>query len=212
MTGKTPAYPRSVNVVDLAPAPFNCARDAIDYAKSHGIVGVMSNTDTNGKGEVSISLSSLDKMLSGSAVKKSATPALHYAALVRLRDIIRESFIAEVHPDYLKGADGRRSPANGVNPTVEIAILYGCAAYMDYPCRVKTTLKVHADAHHPTKAYSYEITNVEVLRGNAESVIRPSDNTPTFDVSILLQGVRGVNGELLLEAAATAPADTNAPT
>ena len=212
MTGKTPAYPRSVNVVDLAPAPFNCARDAIDYAKSHGIVGVMSNTDTNGKGEVSISLSSLDKMLSGSAVRKSVTPALHYAALVRLRDIIRESFIAEVHPDFLKGPDGRRSPANGINPTVEIAVLYGCASTGGIPLRVKTTIKRLLDSREPQKAYTYEISNVEVLKGNAAPVARPSDKTPTFDVSILLQGVRGVNGELLLEAAATAPADTNAPT
>lgn len=194
-------YPEKVNIIDLAPAPFNCAKDAIIYAKSHGIVGVMSNADTNGKGEVSISLTSLDKMLSGSAVEKSATPALHYAALVRLRDIIRESFIAEMHPDYIKGPDGKRSPTNGTNPMVEIAILYGCAAYMDYPCRVKTTLKIHADTHQPTKAYSYEITNVEVLRGNAESVIRPSNNTSTFDVSILLNGVLDVNGVPLLKSA-----------
>ena len=76
MTSEIPEYPKCVNIIDLAPAPFNCARDAIAYAKSHGIVGVMSNADTNGKGEVSISLSSLDKMLSGSAVRKSVTPAL----------------------------------------------------------------------------------------------------------------------------------------
>jgi len=65
--------------------------------------------------------------------------------LVIERDLIRESFVAEVHPDHLKGEDGRRSPANGANPMVEIAILYGCASHMDYPCRVKTTLKLHAD-------------------------------------------------------------------
>ena len=191
-------YPDRVNIIDLAPAPFNCAKDAIVYAKSHGIVGVMSNADTNGKGEISISLSSLDKMLSGSAVNKSATPALHYAALVRLRDIIRESFIAEVHPDYIKGPDGKRSPANGVNPTVEIAVLYGCAAYMDYPSRVKTTIKRFLDGNEPQKAYSYEITNVEVLKGNAAPVARPSDRASTFDVNILLNGVLDVNGVPLL--------------
>ena len=148
-------YPEYVKIIELAPAPFNCARDAIAYAKSHGIVGVMSNADTNGKGEVSISLSSLDKMLSGSAVRKSVTPALHYAALVRLRDIIRESFIAEVHPDFLKGSDGRRNPANGINPTVEIAVLYGCASTVGIPLRVKTTVKRFLDSHEPQKTYSY---------------------------------------------------------
>ena len=192
-------YPEQVNIIDLAPAPFNCARDAIAYAKSHGIVGVMSDTDTGGKGEISISLSSLDKMLSGSAVRKSATPALHYAALVRLRDIIRESFTAETHPDYLKGPDGRRSPANGTNPMVEISVLYGCAAYMDYPCRVKTTVKRFLDSREPRKAYSYEITNVEVLKGNAAPVARPSDKTPTLATHILLQGVTNCQGVPLIK-------------
>ena len=130
--------------------------------------------------------------------------------LVRLRDIIRESFIAEVHPDFLKGPDGRRSPANGINPTVEIAVLYGCASTGGMPLRVKTTIKRLLDSREPQEAYTYEISNVEVLKGNAAPVARPSDKTQTFDVSILLHGVRGVNGELLLEAAATAPADANA--
>lgn len=192
-------YPDQVNIIDLEPAPFKCARDAIRYAKSHGIVGIMSNADTNGKGEISISMHSLNKMLSGSAVEKSATPSLHYAALVRLRDIIRESFIAEIHPDYAKGDDGKRSPNNAINPTVEIAVLYGCASYMDYPCRIKTTIKRYLDSHEPQKAYSYEITNVEVLRGNVAPIARPSNKTSTFDVGILLQGACDVNGQPLLD-------------
>lgn len=203
MTSEPLKFPKCVNIIDLAPAPFNCARDAIEYAKSHGIVGLMSDTDTGGKGEISISLSSLDKMLSGSAVRKSVTPALHYAALVRLRDLIRESFIAEVHPDFLKGADGRRSPASGINPTVEIAVLYGCAATGGIPLRVKTTVKRLLDSREPQKAYTYEISNVEVLKGNAVPLARPNDKTSTFDTDILLQGVRNVNGELLLNAAST---------
>ena len=198
-----PEYPKCVNIIELAPAPFNCAQDAIAYAKSHGIVGVMSNADTNGKGEVSISLSSLDKMLSGSAVRKSATPALHYAALVRLRDIIRESLIAEVHPDFLKGADGRRSPANGINPTVEIVVLYVCVSTGGIPLRVKTTVKRLLDSKDPQKAYTYEISNVEVLKGTAAPVARPNDKTPTRDVGILLKDVLNVNGEFLLTTTAS---------
>ena len=192
-------YPENVDIVDLAPAPFNNSRDALVYARTHGIIGVMSNTDTGGKGEISISVRSLDKMLSGSAVGKSVTPAIHYAAIVRLRDIIRESFIAERHQDFLKGADGRRSPANGVNDRVEIIVLYGCVSIGGIPFRAKTTLKAHKDTAQPTKAYSYEISKVEVLKGNAEYVIQPNDKTPTFATSILLQGVRAVNGEFLLK-------------
>ena len=191
-------YPKKVTVIELENAPFRCAKDAVAYAKSHGIVGVMSDTDTGGKGEISISLGSLDKMLSGSAVQKSVTPAIHFAALMRLRDIIRESFIGEVHPDYAKGLDGKRSKGNGVNDRVTIAVLYGCVSMGGLPLRAKTTLKLHKDPNQPTKAYSYEISNVEVLRGNAEYAIQPSNNTPTFDVSILLKDVRDVNGVLLI--------------
>ena len=189
--------PRVVNVVELENAPFKCVKDADAWARSHGIVGLMSNVDTAGKGEVAISVHSLNKMLSGSALEKSSTPALHFAALMRLRDIIRESFVGEVHPDYVK-VDGKRSPENGINPLVEIWVLYGCASFADFPCRVKTTLKRFLDNNFPSKAYSYEISNIEILRGTAAPVARPS-NKISMDVGILLNGVCDVNGVPLLD-------------
>ena len=188
--------PKTVNVIELENAPFKCAKDADAWARSHGIVGLMSNVDTAGKGEIAISVHSLNKMLSGSALEKSSTPALHFAALMRLRDIIRESFVGEVHPDYIK-VDGKRSPDNGINPLVEIWVLYGCASFADFPCRVKTTLKRFLDNNFPSKAYSYEISNIEILRGTAAPVARPS-NKISMDVSILLNGVCDVNGTPLL--------------
>lgn len=191
-------YPDRVNIIDLAPAPFNNARAAIAYAKSHGIVGLMSDTDTGGKGEVSISVLSIRKMMNQSALRKSVTPALHYAALVRLRDIIRESFIAEIHQDRVK-RNGKRSTDFGTNPEVTILRLYGCVAFGDIPFRSKVTLKAYADANEKTKAYSYEITNVEVLKGNAGAVPLPSDKTSTFATDILLNGVCDVNGDPLLK-------------
>ena len=42
--------PETVNVVELERAPFKCAREAIAYARSHGIVGIMSATASGGKG------------------------------------------------------------------------------------------------------------------------------------------------------------------
>ena len=156
------------------------------------------DTDTNGKGEISISANSLDMMLSSSAVNKSVTPAIHYSALMRLRDIIRESFVAEVHPGYKK-INGVRSVDNEVNPDVEIAILHGAVSFGGLPFRAKTTLKLHRDRNYPTKAYSYEISNIEVLTGIVESVIQPNVLT-SMDVSSLLNGVRKVNGELFGKA------------
>ena len=195
-------YPKRVTVIELENAPFKCAKDAEAYAIGHGVVGMMSDIDTGGKGVVSISIHSLNKMLSGSALQKSVTPAIHYAALMRLRDIIRESFIGEVHPDYKKGRDNKRSPENGVNPNVEIAVLYGCVDMAGIPYRAKTTLKLHKDpkakGNQPTKAYSYEINNIEVLKGNCRTSVRPSNKT-SMDVGILLNGVCDVNGVPLMK-------------
>ena len=190
-------YPKRVKIIELENAPFRCAKDAVAYAKAHGIVGVMSDVDTGGKGVVSISVGSIRKMMSVSAMSKSVTPAIHYAALIRLRDIIRESFIGEIHSDRMK-RNGRRSPLNGVNPDVTVVRLYGCVSFGDIPLRAKVTLKRYVDANEKTKAYSYEINNIEVLKGNAGVVPLPSDRT-SMDVGILLNGVCDVNGVPLIK-------------
>lgn len=131
-------YPAFVNIVELEQAPFRNSADADVWARSHGVIGLMSSVDTGGKGEISISAQSID-------------------------------------------------------------VLYGCATYGDIPYRVKTTLKRYYQNIDPTKAYSYEITNVEVLRGTVAPIARPSDKNSTFDVAILLQGVCDVNGVPLLK-------------
>jgi len=190
-------YPKNVSVIDLVPAPFKCARDAVSWAKGHGIVGVMSDVDTNGKGVISISIASIRKMVSVSAMSKSVTPGIHCAALMRLRDIIRESFVGEIHPDRKK-RDGKRLAVNGVNPDVTVIRLYGCVSFGDIPFRSKVTLKRYVDANENPKAYSYEISNIEVLKGNAGDVPLPSDKT-SMNVAILLNGVLDVNGVPLLE-------------
>ena len=53
--------------------------------------------------------------------------------------------------------------------------------------------------NQPKKAYSYEINNIEVLKGTAESVIQPNDKTPMIDTDFLLNGVCDVNGMPLLK-------------
>ena len=95
-------YPKKVNIIELENAPFRNSEDADAWARSHGVIGLMSNVDTGGKGEV-----------------------------------------------------------------------------------------------------SYEINNIEVLKGTAESVIQPNDKTPMIDTNILLNGVCDVNGVPLLKAGET---------
>ena len=189
-------YPKRVTVIELENAPFRGAKPAFQWATSHGVVGIMSDVDTGGKGEVSISKASVLKMVSGSATGKSVTPEIHYSALMRLRDIIRESFIGEIHGDYGK-VNGKRCPANGTNPNVSIVRLFGCVSMGGIMYRAKTTLKRFVDPNEKTKAYSYEISNIEVLKGVVGFVTRPSDKT-SMDVGILLNGVCDVNGAPLL--------------
>ena len=52
--------------------------------------------------------------------------------------------------------------------------------------------------NQPTKAYTYEINNIEVLKGNCRTSVRPNNRT-SMDVNILLNGVCDVNGEPLLK-------------
>ena len=195
--------PKAVAIVELDGAPFRNAREARAWAKSHGIVGVMSSVDTGGKGEVSISVNSIRKMASGSAATKSVTTAIHYAALMRVRDIIRESFVGEIHPDFMK-VDGARRAGNPVNEHVMIAILYGCVSLGEIPYRAKTTLKVYDGSRNGTKAYSYEISNIEILKGNAAPVARPNNRTSML-TNILLNGVCNVNGRPILAIGAQNP-------
>ena len=188
--------PNAVAIVELEGAPFRNAREARAWAISHGIVGVMSDVDTGGKGEISISVNSIRKMASGSASTKSVTTAIHYAAMMRVRDIVRESFVGEIHPDYRK-VDGKRHVDNPVNRHVQIAILYGCVSFGEIPYRAKTTLKIYDGSCDGTKAYSYEISSIEILRGNAAPVARPNDRN-SMPTRILLNGLVTVNGMPLI--------------
>ena len=194
--------PETVNVVELENAPFKNALGARCWSIEHGIVGLMSDVDTCGKGNVSISVGSIRKMVSGSALEKSITHEIHYAALVRLRDIIRESFVAEIHPDYTK-VDGKRAVVNPINDKLEIVVLYGAVSFGGLAFRVKTTLKLYHEPGHPNKAYSYEVSNIEVIKGKEilkgirRASARPNDRI-SMSASILLNGVCDVNGVPLL--------------
>lgn len=194
--------PDEVRIIKLESAPYKTGFEARTWVREHGVVGLMSNVDTGGKGEISISIASIDKMISGSAMRKSVTPVIHLAALTRIRDIIRESIVCEIHPDYVK-IDGRRDACNPVNPNVRIAVLFGAVMFGGFVYRAKTTLKLHKQLNQPTKAYAYEVTEIEILRGNVEDefslILQPSDRT-SISTCILLNGVTDVNGVSYLEA------------
>jgi hypothetical protein len=78
-----------------------------------------------------------------------------------------------------------------------IVVLYGCVSFGGIAYRAKTTLKDLKYPGQPTKAYSYEISSIEVLAGNCRVETRPNA-IASMSVNILLNGVRDVNGALLL--------------
>ena len=69
--------------------------------------------------------------------------------------------------------------------------------------RVKATLKLYHEPGHPNKAYSYEVSNIEVIKGKEilkgirRASARPNDRI-SMSASILLNGVCDVNGVPLL--------------
>nr|MCR5184223.1 hypothetical protein [Opitutales bacterium] len=192
---------KSVNIVELPESRFADTKDVKEWVKNSGILGIMTDPETNGKGEIAISTKSVHEMLNGNQQKKSVSREIHFAAITKLRDIIRESEITDVHEDFKKGEDGTRSAANGMNPNVLIEILHGAVSVGGEIYRVKTTLKQYAPKMKTaTKAYAYEIEEIEVLAGQQmKRASIPANSITSIPMNILLDGVRNVNGKLTLE-------------
>ena len=198
-------------VVEAAPAPFAFREAAILWAKGRGVVGVMGEEDAGGKGCVGISVGSLREMLNPVQIGKSCGLKAHFAAVAVLRDLIREAVIVETYFDRLKGANGIRNVANGVNRNVMIQVGYAAMRFDGGLYRVKLTFKRIADASAATKAYAYHVTKIEVLTGNLVHAAKDTDpkaNTSTANqaganlrltADILLNGVCDVNGVPLLD-------------
>ena len=165
-----------VKIVNCGKNPFNANQKTVDlkkevlnYAEKNGIIGTMSNEETNGKGEVHISKKSIGKFVDDSASNKSIGKDVHLSVLPQIRDVIASSIEAEVHPDYIKIGDDR-SRENGYNKNVLIHRCYGAVNVDDKVYRVKITLKEDI-ANKYTKAYSYEVANIELLEGTDENAV-----------------------------------------
>lgn len=168
---------------------FKNFADAKAWANDN-IVRTLTNEETGGKGEIRISNNAVSKFLSESAVAKSESKDVHLSVLKVLPDVIRESVDAEQHPDYKKGADGKRSAENGINDNVTIHRLYGAVDIDGKTYRVKVTLKEYTDSNRPQKAYSYEATKIELLAGTlvGGKTSNPSTNN-SISAAKLLENV-----------------------
>ena len=152
-------------------------KEAKAWAKQH-VSKVYNNEETGGKGDVRISNAAIDKFMSQSAVDKSDGKDVHMSVLKVLPEVLKNSIDVETHPDFLKGADGKRRPENGMNKDVLVHRCYGAVSIDGKPYRVKITLKEDPrDVSFPHVTHSYEATKIELLAGTWENQEGPSPNT-----------------------------------
>ena len=193
----------SFKIVMGVAVPFRSTKEALIWARANGLIGRMGESETGGKGVVTISAESIRETLNPRQREKSDSDRVHFAALGKLRDLIRESRILEMHPDWPKGKDGRRDPraADGRHE-ITICIAYAAFVFEDVAYRVRLTLKRYAQTG-TSKAYAYRVNEIEVVSGTLGGKIalatNPTDTT-SICADILLQGVFDVNGAPLLGA------------
>lgn len=148
-------------------------KEAKAWAKQH-VSKVYNNEESGGKGEVRISNAAIDKFMSQSAIDKSDSKDVHMAVLKVLPEVLKSSIDVEIHPDFLKGEDGKRRAENGMNKDVLVHRCYGAVSIDGKPYRVKITLKENVKTRETTHTHSYEATKIELLAGQHGDVTMTS--------------------------------------
>ena len=120
------------------------------WAKKH-ITGTVHQLEI---GVVNISSTAIDKYLSKKAVEKSTSKDIHLSALRILPDIIKNSFVGNIHSDK-----------NNNENIKDIVRLFSAIDISDKIYCVKTTVKRYNNPNEKTKAYSYEVKEIELLNG-----------------------------------------------
>lgn len=141
-------------IVTIISAPkdhgFKNFAEARRWAKE-SIVGSVQQPEI---GEVNISGTAIDKYLSQKAVEKSISIDAHLSALRVLPQIIKNSIVGEIHADR-----------DGDTNIKDIVRLFSEIEISGETYRVKTTIKRYKDNKVKSKAYSYEVKEIELLDG-----------------------------------------------
>lgn len=171
-------------IVTIVTAPqdhgFKNFDEARKWAKKN-IVGIAQQPEI---GEVNISGTAVEKYLSQKAVEKSVSIDVHFSALRVMPRIILNSIVGETHGDK-----------KGDEHIKDIVILYSAINIEDNIYRVKTTVKRYNDPKTRTKAYSYEVTEIEPLdveHGN-EVTHSPNSSNSSISSAKLLQNIEPGN-------------------
>lgn len=159
---------KTVNVIVVPKHDFEgtgkeALQKAEEWAKKN-IVGTHTAKDSNDNPfDYNISNRAVRKFVSTSSYGKSDNIGLHLSVLKMLPDVISNSIEAEVHPDYNKGADDKRSIENGINDSALIHRFYVAVNIDGEWYRVKTTIKEYQDPHAHNKPHDYEVTKIELI-------------------------------------------------
>ena len=169
-----------IRVLDLGDKiVFKNFSEARQWAKAN-ILGLYKNPEV---GDVNISGEAIGKYLSQKAVEQSASRKLHLLVLPIMPDMLRNSVVGDTHEDR-----------EGNSNISDIVRLFACVRYGDGIYRVKTTVKRYNDPSVKSKAYSYEVTEIELLDGTLEAHTLGADSSTTSNNSItgakLLKGVK----------------------
>ena len=165
---------KEVRVVEVPRHPFTGEKpisQARRWAKGN-IVGEHTLIDSSNR-EVPYTISgkAIEKYLSETAIGKSANIGVHLAVLTKLPEIIRESVEAEIHPDYSKNNNAKRTSENEINGDSLIHRFYGAVEVDGETFRVKTTI-IENGVAQKNKPHSYEVTAVELI----EDAVPQPDN------------------------------------
>lgn len=175
-------------------------KEVASYAEQEGIIRTLSDEETNGKGDIIISKSAIEKIVDDAYNAKDRAD-LMLGAITSLPELIRESKLGEEHFSYAKGADDVRRPENGINEKESIFRYFGAIESDGETYRVKITVK-RDNGNRSQRAYTYEVMKIELTSGKTDAnneALPTLANSMTF--AKLLDGVENdkKNGEKLLD-------------
>ena len=127
----------------------------------------------------SISKRAIGKYVDETSLNKSVGISEHLSVLKKLKDVIKESIEAEIHPDYKKNEVGDRHPYMGHSENVLVHRLYGAVMIKGKLYRVKTTMQEFR-GNNPNRPHSFEVTKIELLDSPTTEVL---PNSGPSDVS-----------------------------
>ena len=116
-------------------------------------------------------------------MEKSVSIDVHFSALRVMPRIISNSIVGETHGDKKE------------DEHIDIVLLYGAIDVEGASYRVKTTVKRYNDPNTKTKAYSYEVIEIEPLDVELGNEVTHSPNSSNSSISgaKLLQNIESRN-------------------